>query len=97
MSTANQVLPTAPLTTEQKIELAALEAGQVAGIFIPGINAAVRNGVAVEPVVSGFVHLLIGIFKHHVATPSPAPAPVAAKSNAGESLAAAIARAQARK
>lgn len=53
------------LTLEQKIEQAAEEASQVAAIFSPQVGQAIQAGVAVEPVVAGFIQMLIGLFKHH--------------------------------
>jgi len=65
----------ANLSTEQKILAASEEAAQVTKIFSPAIGAAIDAGVAVEPVVSGFVHLIIGLFHHHTGVPKPgAPA-----------------------
>lgn len=72
-------VPAVPQSLEQKIEMAAAEAAQVAAIFSPGVGAAIQAGVAVEPVISGFIQLLVGIFKHHTsqATVSQTPAPSA--------------------
>jgi hypothetical protein len=73
MGTApNPAVQAAQQTLEQKIDQAALQAGQVASIFSPAIGIAIQEGVAVEPVISGFVHLLLALFKHHTKA-SPAP------------------------
>lgn len=65
MSTAPTPAPVAQPTTEQKILAAAEIASQAVSIFVPAAGAAVKAGVAVEPVISGLVQLFIGIFKHH--------------------------------
>lgn len=62
----------APTTLEQKIELAAAEAAQVASLFSPAIGKAIEAGVSIEPILSGFFQLLIGIFKHHTKAAVPA-------------------------
>ena len=68
--------PATPATLEQKIDLAAAEAAQVASIFSPALAATIQAGVSVEPVIGGFIQLLIGLFKHHAKSASaPAPAP----------------------
>lgn len=59
------VAPSPSNNLEAKILQAASEAGQVAGIFSPAAAEAINAGVAVEPVFSGFVQLILGIFKHH--------------------------------
>lgn len=73
------VTPAVPQTLEQKIELAAAEASQIVSIFSAPAAAAIQAGVAVEPVVSGFLQLIIALFKHHTsqtATSASAAAPV---------------------
>lgn len=61
--------------TEQKILAASAQAAQVAGIFSPAVSQAISLGVEAEPVVSGLVHLIIGLFHHHTGTKKPgAPA-----------------------
>jgi hypothetical protein len=76
--------PAVPLTTEQKIDQAALEASQIVAAFSPQASALIQAGVSVEPIISG----LIGMFKELFAakakvavgiTPTPAAAPVAVK------------------
>jgi hypothetical protein len=71
--------PVTPQTLEQKIETAAAEASQVVSIFSPAAAAAIQGGVAVEPVISGFVQMLIALFKHHTKQ-AVTPAPVATTS-----------------
>jgi hypothetical protein len=90
MSTA--VTPVVKLSLEQRIEQASLEAAQVAATFSPAIGAAIAAGASMEPVVSGFLHTLIGIFRHHAAKAAPTLAPVASTS-----LADAIRKAQMRR
>lgn len=74
----------APLTLEQKILLATQQSEQVVSIFSPTIAGLVQAGVEIEPIISGFVQMIAGLFKHHVTPPAPvvqapiAPAPVAA-------------------
>jgi|AmaraimetFIIA100_FD_contig_61_7906736_length_3429_multi_7_in_0_out_0_3 hypothetical protein len=64
-------------TLDAKIAQAAQEAAVVASTFSPAIGAAISTGAAMEPVVAGFIHMLIGLFTHHVkaAVPVPASAP----------------------
>lgn len=62
------------MTLEQRIELAATEAAKVAAEFSPVLGAAIQQGVAIEPVVSGFIHTLLGIFKHHAKAAITLPA-----------------------
>jgi len=52
-------------TTEDKILLASAEAAKVAAIFAPAVGNAISAGVAVEPLVSGIVKLIVGLFHHH--------------------------------
>ncbi|MBA0088353.1 MAG: hypothetical protein HRJ53_25490 [Acidobacteria bacterium Pan2503] len=69
--------PVVPETIDQKIEKAAEEAASVASMFSPAVGAAISSGVAIEPVVAGLVHLIAGIFKHHVkAAVAPPNAPL---------------------
>lgn len=68
-----------PQTLEQKIDLAAAQAAQIADIFSPAIGTAINMGVAAEPVIAGMIHLFASLFKHHASQATPAaPAPVAA-------------------
>lgn len=87
--------PAVPATLEQKIDQAASEAATVAATFSPALGVAIQSGVAVEPVISGFIHMLIGLFKHHAkAAAAPAPAPITTSVKPG-TLADAIAKAKA--
>lgn len=62
-----------PLTLEQKIDNAAKEAAAVAAAFNPAIATAINLGASIEPMISGYIQLLIGLFKHHTTgTPKPA-------------------------
>jgi hypothetical protein len=54
-----------PVTLEEKIVAAAELSEKVVEIFSPAAAKLVETGVALEPVLSGFVHLIAGIFKHH--------------------------------
>lgn len=69
-ASAAPAAPATPLTLEQKIENAAAQAAQVASSFSPAIGMAIQAGVEVEPVISGMVQLIIGLFRHHVAQPA---------------------------
>lgn len=81
--------PAQPLTLEQKIELAAQQSESVIAIFSPSIAGLVQAGVEVEPIVSGFLQMIISLFKHHVtATPAPSPAAAAASLSATTAAAA---------
>jgi hypothetical protein len=62
----------APQTLEDKILLAIEQADQIVAEFSPGVATLIGSGVAVEPVISGFARMIIGLFKHHVAPPAPA-------------------------
>jgi hypothetical protein len=58
---------TAP-TLEEKIDAAAAKSAEIVATFSPAAAAAIQAGVAVEPIVSGLLHLFIGLFHHHVKT-----------------------------
>lgn len=95
--------PATPLTTEQKILLAIQESNQIVTAFSPIAGAVIATGVQAEPVVSGVVHMIQGLFKHHTGSAlhpaqssvdmSPLKSAIAQAQNA--SLADAIAKAQA--
>ena len=81
--------PATPLTTEQKILAAIEESNQIVTAFSPVAGAVIATGVQAEPVISGVVHMIQGIFKHHTGSAShPAQNPVVS------SLAVAIEKAQ---
>lgn len=67
---------TTPPTLEQKIDQAAAEAAQITSMFSPVVATAMNAGVAMEPVISGFIQMIIGLFKHHTSQTVPS-APVA--------------------
>lgn len=50
---------------EDKILAAVADSEKVIAAFSPTIAGLVAAGVAVEPVISGMVKLVIGIFQHH--------------------------------
>jgi hypothetical protein len=52
-------------TLEEKIDTAAAEAAQIVAAFSPAAATAIQAGVAVEPVVSGLLHMFAALFKHH--------------------------------
>jgi len=56
---------TAPQTLEQRIDLAAEQAGQIAATFSPTAGALIESGVAIEPVISGFIQMIAALFHHH--------------------------------
>jgi hypothetical protein len=90
-----------PLTTEQKVLLAIQESNQVVSAFSPVAGTIVAAGVQAEPIVSGLVHMIQGLFKHHTGSAlHPAQAkvditPLTKLLPQAETLAAAIAKAQA--
>jgi len=57
--------PAAPLTLEQRIDVAAEQAGQIASTFSPTAGALIESGVAIEPLISGFIQMIAALFKHH--------------------------------
>jgi hypothetical protein len=61
--------PTSPVTQqpslEDKILLATQEAAKIAAIFSPAVAQVITLGVSVEPVISGLVKLIAGLFQHH--------------------------------
>jgi len=63
MSTQSPV--SLPPTFEQRMQLAAAEAAQVANIFSPAIGQAIQASVSIEPVISGFIKMMIDLFHHH--------------------------------
>lgn len=56
---------TQQLTLEDKILLAAQEAAKVSQIFSPAVAKVIELGVATEPIISGMVKLIVGLFHHH--------------------------------
>lgn len=52
-------------TLEQRIDTAVAEAAQIVATFNPGIAALMAAGVSMEPVFSGFIHMIGLVFKHH--------------------------------
>lgn len=70
-STTPAVTDPVPNSLEQKIEQAATEASQVASIFSPAVGQAIAAGVVVEPVIIGFIGVLINLFKHHTKQAAP--------------------------
>lgn len=65
MSAAQPGVPQAQPSLEQKIDEAAAQASSIVSTFSPAAAAAIESGVAIEPVISGMVHMFIGLFKHH--------------------------------
>ena len=53
------------VTLEDKLLQASEEASKIASIFSPAVGQAVQAGVAVEPLISGIVKLIVGLFHHH--------------------------------
>lgn len=68
MSTAPFVPSSAQPTLEQKIDTAAAQASTIVAAFSPAAAAAIQAGVAVEPVISGLIHMLAALFAHHAKT-----------------------------
>lgn len=56
------------LSLEQKLDAAAAQASTIVAAFSPAAAIAIQAGVAVEPVVSGLIHMFVALFKHHAAT-----------------------------
>lgn len=56
---------TQPPTLEERILLATEQAAQIAAIFSPRVSALIDAGVAIEPVVSGLIKLISGLFHYH--------------------------------
>lgn len=52
-------------TLEQKLDDAAVQASQVVAAFSQPAAVLIQSGVAIEPVISGIVKLVIGLFAHH--------------------------------
>jgi len=52
-------------TLEDKILLATQEAATIAAIFSPAVSQVISLGVAIEPVISGLVKMISGLFHHH--------------------------------
>jgi hypothetical protein len=69
--------PAVPQTIEQKIVLATQESAQIVQAFSPAAAALIQAGVAVEPVMSGIIHMIIGIFRHHTKTAAAVAPPLA--------------------
>lgn len=67
--------PSTPLTLEQRILLAVQQSEQIVQMFSPGAALLIQSGVEVEPIISGFVHMIAALFHHHVSQAVPAPAP----------------------
>lgn len=65
METAQPVGINLQPSVEAKILQATEQAEQVVGIFSPAAAQAVAQGVAVEPLLSGFAKTIFGIFHHH--------------------------------
>lgn len=74
MATSATPAPAQP-TLEQKILQASSEAAVIASAFSPAVATAIQTGVAVEPVISGLVHMFAELFRHHAKQAQPAPAP----------------------
>jgi len=83
MATLSPLVPAQPVQSlEQTIDAAAAEAGQIVAAFSPTAATAIEAGAEVEPIISGIVHMFIGLFKHHAkqavkqpAQPSGQPSP----------------------
>lgn len=50
---------------EDKILVAASQAETIVGIFSPAAAEMVQAGVSVEPLMSGMIRLIVGLFHHH--------------------------------
>jgi len=66
MSAPATGVPQVPPTLEQQIDAAVAEASQIVAGFSPAVGQAIQMGAAVEPVISGIVHMFIGLFHHSV-------------------------------
>lgn len=68
--------PAVPLTKEQEIDQAALEASQIVASFSPQAATLIQAGVSVEPIISGLIQMFASIFAHKAkvavgVTPTP--------------------------
>lgn len=54
-----------PQTMDQKIDAAVQQGAKIAELFAPQAAAAIEAGVAVEPVIHGFIGFIIALFRHH--------------------------------
>jgi hypothetical protein len=69
-------MPDSPAVTQQpsledKLLAAAQQSEQVVAVFSPQIAELVATGVSVEPIFSGIVKMIVGLFQHHT-TAAPA-------------------------
>jgi len=65
-----------PVVTQQptvanKIDQAAVEAAKIAEIFAPNLAPLIEAGVAVEPILRGFVQMIANLFHHHAKSAVP--------------------------
>jgi hypothetical protein len=58
-----------PLTLEQKLLNAAIEADKIVATFNPAVAELISAGIAIEPIISGIAKMVAGIFQHHVNAP----------------------------
>ena len=68
--------PAVPLTTEQKIDQAALEASQIVASFSPQAAALIQAGVSVEPIIAGFIGMFKELFASKTKAAVVVPAPI---------------------
>ncbi len=64
MAAGATATPSVP-TTDENIEFALAEAGKVAEIFSPAVAEAIKQGAAMEPVVSGLFSMFARTVRHH--------------------------------
>lgn len=66
-------MATAPVVTgqtmDQKIDAAVQQGAKIVELFAPQAAAAIEAGVAVEPVIHGFIGFIIALFRHHTSKP----------------------------
>lgn len=58
---------------EQQIDAAVQKAASIIAPFNSTAATAIAAGAEVEPVISGIVHMFIGLFKHHAKQAITAP------------------------
>jgi hypothetical protein len=62
--TSDAPVPPTPLTLEQKIDQAALEAAQIASQFSEKAGGLITAGAQAEPIIAGLLAMFAGIFSH---------------------------------
>lgn len=66
---------------EQQIDEAAAKAGAIVQQFSPTAAVIIDAGAEVEPIISGIIHMFIGLFKHHAKQTMSSPAPAGGPSS----------------